>query len=125
MEYIKGKSLHECICTLTDQQKDAIIKKQQDTVQSMHGKKYVHGVLWLPNIIMEDFETDSGSSTPIIIDLDWAGIEGEAKYPFQVVDWPSYEGLNTLNSHDMYVEHLFHWGTLYRQLYSYLRVGSK
>ena len=113
MEYIEGKSLHECSCTLTDPQKDAIIKKLKEAVQGMQGKKYVHGDLRLPNIMIKDSETDSDSPTPIIIDFDWAGIEGVAKYPLnlnQVVDWPSdaKSGLNILNSHDMYmVEHLF------------------
>ena len=113
MEYIEGKTLHECRCTLRDPQKDAIRKKLKEAIQSMRDKKYVHGDLRQPNIMIKNSETGSDSPTPIIVDFDWAGIEGVAKYPLnlnQVVDWPSdaKSGLNILNSHDIYmVENLF------------------
>ena len=113
MEYIEGKTLHECNSTLKDSQKDAIKVKLKAAVQRMKNKNYVHGDLRLPNIMIKDSEVDSEFPTPIILDFDWAGIDGEVKYPVNlnnVVDWPdtAKSGLPILNSHDMYmVENLF------------------
>lgn len=106
MEYIEGKNLHDCHHTLTEPQKQSIIEKLKEAVQSMQVKDYVHGDLRLPNIMIKDSEVDSDSPTPIIVDFDWAGIQGEAKYPVnlnQVVDWPegAVSGSDILGSHDM------------------------
>ena len=102
MEYIEGKTLHEC-STLTDPQKHAIIAKLTEAVQSMKSKKYVHGDLRSPNLMRRDCDSESESPTPIVTDFDWSGIEGEVKYPNQVVDWPTTAkpGLPILTTHDM------------------------
>ena len=79
----------------------------------MKSAKYVHGDLWLPNIMIKNFDSESPTPIPIIVDFDWAGIEGEVKYPVnlnQIVDWPATakSGLSIFNSHDMHmVKNLF------------------
>lgn len=113
MEYIEGKTLHECSSTLKDSQKDAIIEMLITAVQSMKDAKFVHGDLRLPNIMIKDSEVDSESPTPIILDFDWAGIDGEVVYPVNlnpIVDWPdtAKPGSFIHNSHDMHmVDNLF------------------
>ena len=95
------------------EEEEELMKEDGPTtgVQSMKNANY--GDLRLPNIMIKDSEVDSEFPTPIILDFDWAGIDGEVKYPVnlnKVVDWPdtAKSGLPILNSHDMYmVENLF------------------
>ena len=47
----------------------------------MATSKFVHGDLRRPNIMIRNEDISTPSPTPIIIDFDWAGIQGQAKYP--------------------------------------------
>jgi len=58
-----------------------------EMVTKMHSKGFVHGDMRLPNILIKE----SGSEHSLkIIDFDWAGMLGEAKYPpflNQEINW--------------------------------------
>ena len=91
MEYIHGKILHECQQSLSTAQKQNVRHRLISTVQDMATSKFVHGDLRRPNIMIRNEDISSPSPTPIIIDFDWAGTQGQAKYPSSLnnnVVWP-------------------------------------
>ena len=108
MEYIVGQSLHECCNILTHTQKQDIKDKLKNALQIMKTANFVHGDLRLPNIMIE-----STTTSPFIIDFDWAGISGDVKYPINLnpsVRWPddARSGLPIRTTHDLYmIEQLF------------------
>ena len=91
MEYIQGKTLHECQQSLSTTQKQNIRRCLISTVQDMATSNFVHGDLRRPNIMIRNEDISSPSPTTIIIDFDWAGTQGQAKYPSSLntkVAWP-------------------------------------
>ncbi|KZS99426.1 uncharacterized protein LAESUDRAFT_765544 [Laetiporus sulphureus 93-53] len=80
MEYITGRIATHADCA-THQ------KTLVRAVELLHKEELVHGDLRLPNIIVTD-----NSHTPLkILDFDWAGKEGEVKYPMRLstnIGWP-------------------------------------
>ena len=85
MDKIEGKTLHniyfEKRSPATVQQE--AIKSQLKSMlsQIMKPKNYVHGDLRLPNVMLKDNEISSTNPTPLILDFDWAGVQGEVVYP--------------------------------------------
>ncbi|KZV94011.1 hypothetical protein EXIGLDRAFT_673499, partial [Exidia glandulosa HHB12029] len=58
--------------------------KVENAVERLHAFNFVHGDLRQPNILFR-------GDVPLIIDYDWAGLEGEAKYPMDLSNqilWP-------------------------------------
>ena len=91
MEYIQGKTLHECQQSLSTTQKQNIRHRLISIVEDMATSNFVHGDLRRPNIMIRNEDISSLSPTPIIIDFDWAGTQGQAKYPSSLntkVAWP-------------------------------------
>ncbi|KDQ56619.1 hypothetical protein JAAARDRAFT_194606 [Jaapia argillacea MUCL 33604] len=97
MEYVEGETVHEVLkaralpTTFSEQLKAAI--------DHLHEKDFVFGDLRQPNVMV------SKGGKVQLIDFDWAGREGEARYPACIsnsVDWPEgVEGLGKiLKKHD-------------------------
>ena len=74
-------------------------------VALMKEAKFVHGDLWLPNVVIRNGEIQSDTPTPIILDFEWAGPQGQAKYPTSptpYLRWPLgvNPGVCIVHSHD-------------------------
>ena len=100
MEYVQGLTFEEAL-----KQKTVFAKFKTDLGQALdqlHSAGYVFGDLRRPNVIV----TPHGRrSTAQLIDFDWAGKEGEVKYPVSIsssIDWPAgVQGLAPiLKEHD-------------------------
>ncbi|KAJ2913993.1 hypothetical protein MD484_g6412, partial [Candolleomyces efflorescens] len=77
MEYLCGETLEGVASSATRQ---AVLK----AVQHLHVNGLVHGDVRPPNImIMDGTDGDEGSRVRIL-DFDWAGREGEARYPYRL-----------------------------------------
>ena len=64
---------------MSDDTLDPYIKESLNSaVQEMHKNRMVHGDLRPQNILITD------KSSPVILDFDWAGMEGEATYPAEL-----------------------------------------
>jgi len=64
--------------------------KVKEVVAYLHEKGYVHGDLRGPNVLITQNSEDK-TPRPVIIDFDWAGKIGEAKYPVflnPAIEWP-------------------------------------
>lgn len=81
MEYIEGKAAPMTV---------SVRKRIMKAVEFLHEGSMVHGDLRKPNIMIQDGEGSEPSRTKII-DFDWAGREGEVRYPVHLSDavrWP-------------------------------------
>jgi RIO-like serine/threonine protein kinase len=89
MEYIDGE-------TCEDGVSDAVRIAVCDTVEYLHSQGMVHGDVRRPNIIIERGEGDDEECRVKILDFDWAGREGEARYPLRLSPglWPDGVGDN-------------------------------
>ncbi|KDQ07365.1 hypothetical protein BOTBODRAFT_120196, partial [Botryobasidium botryosum FD-172 SS1] len=62
---------------------EQIIERVEEAMKLLHGNGFVFGDLRAPNIL----RVDGGA---MLIDFDWAGKVGEAKYPLDInfeVNW--------------------------------------
>ncbi|KIY73275.1 hypothetical protein CYLTODRAFT_440083 [Cylindrobasidium torrendii FP15055 ss-10] len=82
MEYVPGEVLAKKATSVVRSAVESVIQK-------LHSANLVHGDIRQPNILIAE-----GSGAPAtrvkILDFDWAGIEGETKYPLnlsKMVDW--------------------------------------
>ncbi|KAF5345722.1 hypothetical protein D9757_014963 [Collybiopsis confluens] len=82
MEYIEGKHPHGGV---SDSVRDAIA----NTIQGLHQNGLVHGDIRLPNIIIQDSDQSNPNLDEAkrvrILDFDWAGKDGEVRYPLGLV----------------------------------------
>ena len=61
------------------------IKHLETGLQALHGQNLVHGDIRLPNILVD------GNGHPRLIDFDWCGEVGQARYPAHLntaLEWP-------------------------------------
>ncbi|KAJ2921604.1 hypothetical protein H1R20_g15491, partial [Candolleomyces eurysporus] len=97
MEYIDGETCEGGVS-------DTVRKAVRSAVEYLHSQRIVHGDIRRPNIIIARGEGDEGSRVKIL-DFDWAGEEGKARYPLRLSPglWPDGVGDNKLISalHDM------------------------
>ncbi|KAJ7452021.1 hypothetical protein FB451DRAFT_1374222 [Mycena latifolia] len=80
MEYIDGKT----VAQLQGKLPEDFSKQLTDIVSFLHNGGYVFGDLRWPNVMVAGKEVK-------LIDFDWAGKEGHAKYPIHLahnIDWP-------------------------------------
>ncbi|KAJ7257355.1 hypothetical protein C8J57DRAFT_1436958 [Mycena rebaudengoi] len=80
MEYIDGKT----VAQLQGKLPEDFPKQLTDIVSLLHNGGYVFGDLRWPNVMV------AGKKVKLI-DFDWAGTEGHAKYPIHLahnIDWP-------------------------------------
>ena len=92
MDYVDLKRLAGC---LTNQQHQRL----KDAINILHSKNMVFGDLRRPNIFV-------GNDTVMLIDFDWCGTAGEARYPPEInldasIGWPLDVGPKRL----MYCHH--------------------
>ncbi|KAI3612074.1 proteinkinasesubdomain-containingproteinPKL/ccin9 [Moniliophthora roreri] len=82
MEYMPGR-------TALDGVSVSVRQTVRDALGVLHGLGFVHGDIRRPNILIADGDGDEGKRT-MILDFDWAGKEGEARYPLHLSDirWP-------------------------------------
>ncbi|KAF5357457.1 hypothetical protein D9757_012969 [Collybiopsis confluens] len=82
MEYIEGKHPHGGV---SDSVRDAIA----NAIQGLHQNGLVHGDIRLPNIIIQDSDQSNPNLDEAkrvrILDFDWAGKDGEVRYPLGLV----------------------------------------
>jgi serine/threonine protein kinase len=109
---------------LNPTQAKKVYNKLQDAISYLHEEDYVFGDLREPNILVS--EADNGELIVHLIDFDWSGKAGEARYPIQGVNkagisWPSDVEANGLikKSHDLY------WLQAIRQLLPLPEDGSR
>ena len=85
MEFVEGETLQECLNDLSDRQKKCIKERLKSVLSTMNTQQFnfVHGDLRLPNIMIrkEELTQNIESPTPIFVDFDWAGTQGQATYP--------------------------------------------
>lgn len=97
MEYIRGRPVTHRDCV---KHHDALTH----AIDLLHSRKMVHGDLRSPNVMVTDDQ-----NCPIqILDFDWAGMQGEARYPLRLskgIDWaPSVEDYELIEyEHDKYM----------------------
>ncbi|RPD56942.1 hypothetical protein L226DRAFT_615287 [Lentinus tigrinus ALCF2SS1-7] len=96
MEYIEGETAHAMLSAskeraVPDDVRDAIKR----AVKLLHENKMVHGDIRLGNVIIAKPTGAEGEDTGKrvrIVDFDWAGTEGEVRYPLflsKVIRWPA------------------------------------
>lgn len=85
MDYTQYVSLENPTVVFSDHSRDKVKLKVMEIVQNLHDNNLVHGDI-RPANILADLETlaESKSCAIHIIDFDWAGTIGEAKYPLRV-----------------------------------------
>jgi len=85
MEYLPGATVAKLQEQGSLRDLDGLVTALQGVMKLLHDRGYVYGDLRSPNvIIMEDY-------TVKLIDFDWAGKAGIARYPFsisRVIKWP-------------------------------------
>lgn len=79
MEFVDGQTLAEL--TLKKEEKEQVRKRLQETLYLSHCNRLVFGDLRPPNVVITTAIKDVK-----IIDFDWAGEEGQVKYPCH---WPN------------------------------------
>jgi serine/threonine protein kinase len=98
MEYIEGETLEG------DGASDAVREAVLKAVQHLHANGLVHGDIRHPNLILMDGMGDEGSRVKIL-DFDWAGQEGKARYPYRLSPGLWTEGVSDngliLAAHDL------------------------
>jgi hypothetical protein len=76
MEFLEGRMLSE-----ESSYSPAICEAIRNAVKLLHGQGLVHGDLRVPNIMVTP---TANGDTAKIVDFDWAGKNGEVKYPHDV-----------------------------------------
>ncbi|TBU36363.1 hypothetical protein BD309DRAFT_878497 [Dichomitus squalens] len=93
MDYVKGRTAADL-----DEVPDGVRDAVRSALVILHERGMVHGDIRLPNIIIEDDrngdedEEDMGKRTRIV-DFDWAGKEGEVRYPHDLSERQWVEGV--------------------------------
>lgn len=90
MEDIGGDNLHE-LANRKDVPPD-IIQAVRAAVQRLHDSDFVFGDLRPPNVVVRRVAQEDGSTQwhGSLVDFDWAGKAGEAKYPVNInteIEW--------------------------------------
>ena len=100
MEFIDGVTLDKAKPSLNKETTEIVRFEVEKALKVLHSEGLVFGDLRSPNIMV------TKAKQVKLIDFDWAGVEGQTKYPFlisQVIDWP--EGVKPLavlqRSHDL------------------------
>lgn len=91
MEYIDGSTLAAAKCDMDEETKERVRSQVKRALEILHDCGLVFGDLRFPNIII----TKEGKVR--LIDFNWAGEEGQAKYPSLIspeISWP--EGVKAL-----------------------------
>ncbi|KAJ2915554.1 hypothetical protein MD484_g4881, partial [Candolleomyces efflorescens] len=76
MQYIEGE-------TCEDGVSDEVRVALKESVGYLHARGLVHGDIRTPNVIVERGEGSEGGRTRML-DFDWAGREGEVRYPLRL-----------------------------------------
>lgn len=102
MEYVYGLTLEDALKQrkIPPRFKDDL----REAFEQLHSAGYVFGDLRQPNVIVTPEE--KGKSTAQLVDFDWAGKEGEVKYPVSIsgsIKWPEgVQGLDYIKKeHDL------------------------
>ncbi|KAF8341490.1 uncharacterized protein EI90DRAFT_3034109, partial [Cantharellus anzutake] len=85
MEYVAGKTLAVVLGSEARNSSIDALNTLPSVIESLHAKNFVYGDLRPPNIII----TVEGKVQ--LIDFDWAGKNGEARYPLSIstsIKWP-------------------------------------
>ena len=91
MEYIDGETLAKAKPSLNKETIEIVRSKLQQALGLLHGRGLVFGDLRSQNVMV------TKAKQVKLIDFDWAGEEGQAKYPHLIspgIDWP--EGVKAL-----------------------------
>ena len=77
----------------------------KQAVAVMKEAKFVHGDLWLPKVMIRNGEVQSDTPTPVILDFEWVGPQGQAPTPTSLnpyLRWPlgANPGVCIVHSHD-------------------------
>jgi tRNA A-37 threonylcarbamoyl transferase component Bud32 len=78
MEYVDGQPVDEKN-GISDAARVSVVK----AVRLLHDNGFVHGDIRGPNILIADGEGDEESRVKLL-DFDWAGREGEVRYPYRL-----------------------------------------
>jgi serine/threonine protein kinase len=86
MDFSDYKALFEISITLSSEQKEKVRSKVKKIIKEMHAKGLVHGDIRDTNILVNHESLAKGTDDVQIhiIDFDWAGLVGVAKYPLGV-----------------------------------------
>lgn len=102
MDYVEGKTVAMMMMTDRDRLPSNLVDQVKRIVESLHSAGYVYGDLRPANIMVT-----SQGKTVLLIDLDWAGTHGEAKYPIAVSSRGRHSqvvGLGTIEKeHDIFM----------------------
>ncbi len=82
MDISNYRSLHSL--TLSDADKKKVRHKVMSVVQILHQEGFVHGDIRESNILIDVESLTSDGVRIHLIDFDWAGPVGEAKYPADI-----------------------------------------
>jgi serine/threonine protein kinase len=69
---------------LTKVQQEKVRRKVEKIVQILHDAGHVHGDIRNTNILVDLGSLDSDDVKVHLVDFDWAGLIGEARYPIGV-----------------------------------------
>jgi len=72
MDFIEGESLGEDSAL-----SEELVRELREVLGALHGHNLVYGDLRPPNVIISDHG-------PMLVDFDWAGEEGTARYPADI-----------------------------------------
>lgn len=93
MDYVEGQSVEETDLIDAADAREEVHGAVRAALELLHKRGFVHGDIRAPNIMIEgkDDKDDKDVRKRVkIVDFDWAGIEGEVKYPLHLADarWP-------------------------------------
>ncbi|KAG6877125.1 hypothetical protein C0993_010077 [Termitomyces sp. T159_Od127] len=81
MDWSNYTSLYELGCRLSKPQRDKVRSRVRDIVQELHRGCFVHGDIRDANFLVDIASLEDDVVRVHLIDFDWAGRIGEAKYP--------------------------------------------
>ena len=81
------KSNHQLLFALphlNPDQEERVERKVKTIVRTLHEGGFVHGDIRNTNIFVNQASLTSDDVTIHLIDFDWAGYDGEVKYPMEI-----------------------------------------
>ena len=96
MEYVEGISAHAMLHHREGRALPSGVHGAiKRAVRLLHDESMVHGDIRLGNVIIEggiDIDDGDMKNRVMIVDFDWAGVEGTVRYPLhlsETISWPA------------------------------------